>query len=188
VTTVHWLLLAAVLVVFPLVGASEYLIAVDGRPWFRPDFAEPVAFVGALIVVAGVLVHRKWPGGIVVATVLAMLLAQAVAFRGYVNSAPGRSDMKELADAIVSQYPTSLAYNAHPRGKRPPTDLSVYLNRIVRRMSDPSALAPNSRAPLVLFMLQDKGEPEPTPPQGWRYLGKAERGSATWHAFVLPDH
>ena len=68
-------------------------------------------------------------------------------------------------------------------GKRPPTDLGVYLNRIVRWIPEPAQLAPSDH-PQVLFMLQNVTELEPAAPTGFRVLGKVRRGRDWWYAFV----
>jgi hypothetical protein len=114
-----------------------------------------------------------------------MLVVQAVAFKGYCTSTPGRSELKTLADLLVARYPGASFYNAHPRGKRPPTDLGVYLNRTILATSDPSQIRATEN-PAVIFMLQNKGEPEPTPPEGWHFVDRAKRDKDWWWAFVLP--
>jgi hypothetical protein len=93
--------------------------------------------------------------------------------------------MKQLADILSARYPDALYYNAHPKGKRPPTDMGVYLNRTIVWVPDAAALRAD-RHPLVLFMLQNAGEPEPAPAGEWTAVGKARRDKDWWWAFVLP--
>src|SRR5439155_23635755 len=113
------------------------------------------ATLGGTLVVACGLATRTRPRGTIITTVIAMLALQALGIRGYVDSPQGRSVMKPLADAVLAQYPDALAYNAAPNDRRPPTDLGVYLNRIIRWMPEPSRIEPADR-PQVLFMLQEK--------------------------------
>jgi hypothetical protein len=118
-------------------------------------------------------------------TFVTMLVVQSVIFKGYSQSPNGRSTMKPLAELVAGRYPDGILYNAHPTGKRPPTDLGVYLNRTIHWIANPSTLNPGPH-PLVLFMLQNKGDPDPQPPAGWEFVSKAPRDKDWWWAFVLP--
>jgi hypothetical protein len=86
---------------------------------------------------------------------------------------------------VLARFPDARAFNAHPLGKRPPTDLGVYLNRTIRWTKDPSSLKPSAR-PLVLFVPQNAADPSPAAPPGWLSLGKAHKSKDWWHAFALP--
>ncbi len=114
-----------------------------------------------------------------------MLVMQAVIFKGYCSSNSGQSDFKRFADLIAARYPDATFFNAHPKSKRPPTDLGVYLNRTIRLTTDASTLHAGEH-PIVLFMLQNKGEPEPAPPAGWNFVDVAHRDKDLWWAYVLP--
>jgi hypothetical protein len=181
----HWSALAFVAVFVPIAGATPLLKQENGQPWFSLRFAVMEACFGAALVLAGILLHRRRPGALVAMTLVTMLVMQAVIFKGYCTSDSGRSGMKGLADVIGARYPDASFYNAHPRGKRPPTDLGVYLNRTIFWTGDPSQLR-SSDHPIVLFMLQNNGEPEPQPPPGWHVVDKARRDKDWWWAFVLP--
>src|SRR5205823_134532 len=166
VATLHWMTLGAIAVAFPVLGATTLLKQSSGARWFSMRFASIEAALGAALVFAGIMLHRRRPGALVTMTLVTMLVVQAVAFKGYCTSQPGRSDLKPLADLLVARYPGASFYNAHPRGKRPPTDLGVYLNRTILATADASQIRA-SENPAVLFMLQNKSETEPAPPQGW---------------------
>jgi 4-amino-4-deoxy-L-arabinose transferase-like glycosyltransferase len=176
----HWVLLAIIGVAAPL-----------GEAWWLKDFAIPlglgaaVAFGAAVAVLAGVLI-REQPAGLLAATTLVMLSAAALGLRGYANTEKGRSDMRPLARAIWGACPDAVMYNAHPRGRRVSTDLSIYMNRVTRRitMEDWMSLKPAER-PLVTVTIHDKGKPAPTPPAGWRLIAEVPRDEDRWMAFVL---
>jgi hypothetical protein len=185
VAALHWMTLGAIAIVLPILGGTTLLKQRDGTPWFAMHFALLEAALGAVLVLSGILLHRKRPGALVMMTVITMLVMQAPIFTGYCTSDAGRSDFKELADALSARYPDGEYFNAHPGGKRPPTDLGVYLNRTIRWIGDPSALQP-SEHPQVLFMRQNKGEPDPVAPQGWIFQEKTKRDKDWWWVFVLP--
>ena len=182
VLTLHWLTLAGIAVAFPILAATR---AMGTCPWLSMPFAIIEASLGGLLVLAGVGLHRLRPSGLVSMTFITMLIAQAVIFKGYCQSPQGQSDMKPMAELLAGRYPDAVFYNAHPTGKRPPTDLGVYLNRTIRWTGDPAALQSGPH-PLVLFMLQNKGEPIPAPPPGWEFADRATHDKDWWWAFVLP--
>ena len=176
----HWVLLA-------LIGVGAPL----GAGWFLREFAIPMSLAGAVAVgtgvaiVAGALIRRQ-PAGLLAATAVVMLGASAVIVRGYANTEKGRSDMRPLARAIWRACPDAVMYNAHPRGKRVSTDLSIYMNRVTRRitMEQWRQLRPAGR-PLVTVTIHDEGKPAPVPPPGWRLLAKVPRDDDVWMAFAL---
>jgi 4-amino-4-deoxy-L-arabinose transferase-like glycosyltransferase len=185
ITWLHWIMLGAIAVALPLAGAIGLLKQVDGTPWFAWRFALIEAALGAALLVAGIVLYRRRPGALVAMTFATMLVMQAVLFKGYCSSSAGRSDLKPLADVLAARYPDATFYNAHPRGKRPPTDLGVYLNRTIRWIPDTGSLQPGVH-PIVVFMLQDKGEPDPISPPGFHFIERAKRDKDYWWAFVLP--
>ena len=185
VQTLHWTMLAIIAAIVPMLGATPLLKQADGSPWFSLKFATIEAALGAVLVITGIVRHRRKPGALVAMTFVTMLVMQAVIFKGYRTSTSGRSDLKPLADAMATTFPGATYFNAHPKGKRPPTDLGVYLNRTIRWIPDASQVQPTDH-PLVLFMLQNKGDPEPDPPEQWHFVDKAKRDKDWWWAFVLP--
>jgi hypothetical protein len=142
--------------------------------------------VGALVaILAGVLIRQR-PAGLLAATAVVMLSVAAVFLRSYSYQEKGRSDMRPLARAVWREAPDAVMYNAHPRGRRVSTDLSIYMNRVTTRitMDEWARLTPGSR-PLVTVTIHDKGKPPPTPPAGWRLIAEVPRDEDTWMGFVL---
>ncbi|HEX3358403.1 MAG TPA: glycosyltransferase family 39 protein [Tepidisphaeraceae bacterium] len=185
IASLHWLMLAGIAIVVPLLGTTPLLKQSTGEPWFSPRFGALEATLGGGLVLAGIMLHWRRSGALVVMTVVTMLVMQAVIFKGYCSSNSGQSDFKRFADLIAARYPDATFFNAHPKSKRPPTDLGVYLNRTIRLTTDPQSLHATEH-PIVLFMLQNKGEPEPAPPDGWHFVDVTHRDKDLWWAFVLP--
>ena len=94
-------------------------------------------------------------------TLVTMLVMQAVLFKGYCTSSAAQSATRRWRRFAWRDIPMR-SFNAHPQQKRPPTDLGVYLNRSIPVIGDPSVIHP-SEHPAVLFMLQNKGQPDPAP-------------------------
>jgi 4-amino-4-deoxy-L-arabinose transferase-like glycosyltransferase len=183
--TLHWFTLAVIVVLIPILGTTPLLKQEDGKPWFSLSFGYIEGALGAMLLVTGIRLHQRRPGALVAMTCVTMLVMQAVLFKGYCSTDSGRSDMKQLADALAAQFPDATFYNAHPEGKRPPTDMGVYLNRTIQWVANPSQLSATPH-PLVLFMLQNNGQPDPAPPQEWHFVQKAKKDKDWWWAFVLP--
>ena len=176
----HWALLAIIGVAGPLVMGwylKDFAIA--------PGLAATVALGAGVATLAGVLI-RQQPAGLLAASAVVMLSVAALGLRGYANTEKGRSDMRPLARAIWRACPDAVMYNAHPRGKRVSTDLSIYLNRVTRRitMDQWGRLRPAER-PLVTVTIHDEGKPPPTPPAGWRLVADVPRDDDRWLAFVM---
>jgi hypothetical protein len=185
----HWIMIAAAIVLF-LLGASlgrvRWMTRLDdGQPWFSQRAAIAMIIAGLALVAFGAVAYLRWRGSLVTITFLIALIAQVIVMRGYVTSETARSGMRDLADAVLARYPDAMAYNAHPLGKRAPSDLGVYLNRQLIWIADPGTLRRGDH-PLVLFMLQNRGEPVPKAPAGWIPFNQARKRNDTWHAFVLP--
>ena len=117
IATLHWLTLGSIAVIFPILAATPLLKQTNDQPWFDHRFAAMEAGLGGAMLLFGILMHRRRPGTLLTISVAIMLVFQAVAFRGYVKSAAGRSELKPLADLLVGRYPGASFYNAHPRGK-----------------------------------------------------------------------
>jgi 4-amino-4-deoxy-L-arabinose transferase-like glycosyltransferase len=181
----HWVTLAIVGIGFPIAAAGliKQLHRDDGAAWLTPGIAIPAAVVAALVILAGAALQKHFRFTLVLATLVIMLAMQGLFIVGYERSAQGVAEYRPLAEMIVRSYPDAEVYNAHPRGKRPPPDVGVYMNRVLKWIADPSTLQPGEH-PKVLLMLQDKNDPPPSPPPGWRAIGNVGRAEKWW-AFVL---
>ncbi len=66
-----------------------------------------------------------------------------------------------------------------------PHSFSIYLNRVVRKVSGLSDVPATADArPQVLVVAQRKNDPAPELPPDWRPLARESRGDSVWHAFV----
>ncbi|HVT89477.1 MAG TPA: glycosyltransferase family 39 protein [Tepidisphaeraceae bacterium] len=171
--------LAAIAVGFPLV--TLFL-----KPaWYTPLEAITTAVAAALIIERGFWPARREKQTPLATTFIVMLAIQAFFILGYRNTRQGRAELKPLAEQIADRFPTAEIYNAHPRGKRPPPELGVYLNRVLRWTDDPASIT-RSSASKILLMLQNKNDPDPTPPPSWNRVMKLQRDQDWWWAFELP--
>jgi hypothetical protein len=161
---------------FPLVTA-----AVE-PPWYSIGLASAVTAVCAGIVVICLMLQFKRRWGLACATVCIMLIMQAVFMSGYRHTREGSAELRPLANAILAKYPTAEVFNAHPRGKRPPTELGVYLNRVLELTDDPASI-PLSTSPQVVLMIQGRNDPDPAPAGGWTVIDKRMRDKDWWWAF-----
>ncbi len=183
----HWLTLAAIAVAFPIAasGLIRQITRIDGQPWFTPAIGWQSGLFAASVIAVSILLQRRSRWTLPTATLALMLGTQSLFIAGYAQSGPGRAEFRPLAERILDACPDAEVFNAHPRGKRPPPEIGVYLNRVLLWIADPSTLTPGSY-PKVLLMLQDKGEGEPAPPPGWMFLDRHMSGNTGWWAFVLP--
>jgi 4-amino-4-deoxy-L-arabinose transferase-like glycosyltransferase len=183
VTAMHWGILIVMAVGLPIAGATTKLKRADGLPWFPWNFAIPAAITVFALIVVAIYAHRVWRGSIVLATFVVMLMLQAMFVFGFASSASARSEMRPLAESIAQLYPDAEVFNAHPEGKRPPTDLGVYLNRVIRWVAEPSAIPPSNHAQILLYR-QNAGDPAPKPPPGWDVFDVKPRDKDYWYAFI----
>jgi 4-amino-4-deoxy-L-arabinose transferase-like glycosyltransferase len=187
----HWVLLVLVGVCLPAVAATPWvkeLTTPTGEPWVPRARGAALTVVLGLVIAAAMLARKHWLPAILGATAVVLLSIHALILPGYARTEPGASPMRPLAEAIWQAHPDAEMYNAHHKGKRVSTDLSIYLNRRTRWVSDEAlaALRPGERAKVVV-MLQESKAAEPSPPDGWRYLHKVRRDNKDWWwAFALP--
>lgn len=175
----HWITLAAIAIGFPI--AAMFI----QPPWYPQRLAIVAAIISGIAVAAGIIQQRWIRSSLIFMTLLIMLGLQALFISGYRQSREGSAELRPMADNVFRMFPTAEAFNAHPRGKRPPPEVGVYLNRIIQWTDDPSRIAPGEN-PKVLFMLQEKADPPPTPPPGWRLVETRKRDKDFWWVFVLP--
>jgi 4-amino-4-deoxy-L-arabinose transferase-like glycosyltransferase len=176
----HWVILATIGVAGPVAAALFWQEA--GIDW---RLAAGVAAGCAVAIFAGIRI-RQQPAGMLAATVIVMLVIATVGVDAYRQTGQGQSDMRPLARTIWRGYPDAVMYNAHPRGKRVSTDLSIYMNRATRLMSmEEWGRLERGAKPLVTVTIHDKGKEPPRPPDGWKYIGRVARDDDYWMAFVL---
>jgi 4-amino-4-deoxy-L-arabinose transferase-like glycosyltransferase len=188
INAIHWLIVISITTGFPLaagLGITKEVRRVDDTPWLPPTLGWTVAGVSALLITIGIILQRRRPVAIVVVAAVLMLGMQHLFMMGYSNDEQGRATFRPMAELIWQTAPDAEVFNAHPRGKRPPSDLALYLDREVPWIKDPSTLTPG-RVAKVLLMLQDKGNPEPTPPPGFKPLATQSRSGDRWWIFILP--
>jgi hypothetical protein len=174
----HWAILAVIAILGPAWGFhTKEHVPLEVAIW--------VGLGAGVAILAGVLI-RQQPAGLLAATAVVMLSVAAVFLRNYSYDEKGRSDMRPLARAIWREAPDAVMYNAHPRGRRVSTDLSIYMNRVTTRitMQEWAELKPGA-SPLVTVTIHDKGKPAPAPPAGWRLVAEVPRDEDQWMAFVL---
>ncbi|MEO6434418.1 MAG: hypothetical protein ABIP55_01480, partial [Tepidisphaeraceae bacterium] len=141
--------------------------------------------IGGTIVTAGIFVHRRNGGSLVLTTVVIMILAQALLVHGYRQSREGRSAMKPFAAVLWTDYPDAVFSALPHRRRHAPVELTLYLNRPIYRAANPPTTSPAGQ-PQVMIVRQNADDPEPTLPPPWRHFRKFLRDESWWHAFVLP--
>jgi 4-amino-4-deoxy-L-arabinose transferase-like glycosyltransferase len=176
----HWVILAIIGVAAPVAGAMLWKEAgIDVR------LALAVAGGSAVAIFAGTRI-RQQPAGMLAASVIVMLAMATLAVHAYRRTGQGQSDMRPLARMIWRTYPDAVMYNAHPRGKRVSTDLSIYLNRVTRLISmEEWGRLERGAKPIVTVTIHDKGKEAPRAPEGWKFVGRVARDEDFWMAFVL---
>lgn len=174
----HWIAVAILGIGFPI--AARFL----NPPWHTSQVAMMAAFIGAAIVIGGLVGRGEWSISLLFGTLMAMLFVQAIFIMGYRHTREGSAELRSLAESILQQVPDCRVFNAHPRGKRPPPELGVYLNRILEWTDHPENITPAS-TPQVLLVLQNRGDPDPAFQNGWQLLEKRPRDKDFWWAFVM---
>ena len=173
----HAIVLAG-LAAFPLAGMTQLL----GERWFSASVAIPVTAASAVVLIIGLLLARRWRWAIPFTTAILMLVTQAVFAYGYGRSEKGHSETRPLVEQIRRQYPLAAVLALTP-GRRPPPDLSIYLNREVTTTTDPSAI-PRANRTQVLIVLQRRNEKPPVVPPPWREFSALQLDRRTWRAYV----
>jgi 4-amino-4-deoxy-L-arabinose transferase-like glycosyltransferase len=177
----HWLIVGVLAIGFPLWGAWK-LTTVEGTAWFTPPQAMGMAGAMGAVVLLGAILHARWRGGLVAATVAVMLMWQAAFVWGYKDSLSGRSS-RRLAEAILaSPYRDAPVINGHPTGKSAPIEMTIYLARPIR-WKRPSAIRAGDRPQVVL--LNDLKSVAKLPP-GTTLIASDLQESGRWYAYVVP--
>lgn len=156
----------------------------EGGAWISWRVAVGLTLAGALLVAIGVVRGRREIRWIVGPTVVAMLLIQPALMWGYSRSDSGRSDLKQFAFELGEKFPKAAAYSYRP-GRRPPEELSIYMDKTVVALSDLSKL-PAPIGEQLLFIFEDKKTPLPSLPSYWVPVSEISKGEGTWHVFHHP--
>ena len=175
----HWVILGIIGVAAPVAVLLWKEAGIDWR------LGAGVAVGCAVAIFAGVRI-REQPAGMLAATVVVMLAMATLGVDAYRRTGQGQSDMRPLARKIWRSYPDAVMYNAHPRGKRVSTDLSIYMNRVTRLISmEEWGRIERGGRPIVTVTIHDKGKAAPSAPEGWKFVGRVKRDDDWWMAFVL---
>ena len=181
VASLHFGLLLVAAIGLPVAGATV-LRTPGGAAWYPAATALILAACLAAMSGLAVWLYRHWPGGLVMGTTMLTLGLAAAFIWGYRSSRQGRAELRPLAEAVRSAYPTARLVYVESAGQRAPPDLAIYADRIVRNVANPAAV-PGDGRPVVWVVRQEPGEPTPEPP-GWRLVASAPRDAQTWWAFV----
>jgi 4-amino-4-deoxy-L-arabinose transferase-like glycosyltransferase len=191
----HWLPLlgvtAGLLIAASPVGVIKTL---EGAPWYTLPQALAGSAVAVLIIIAALLAQRRWRlWAVPIGTALVMLPWYVMLNEGYRFYPEGRSEMRPLAEQILTSHPNATVYSFRPDRpiRRAPIDLAIYLNRTIQNVGDPRELA-GTTGPRVYVVRQKVKDPSTVdpmtfaPPSGgpWRYFAKARTTSAYWFAYV----
>src|SRR5262249_1355817 len=114
-----------------------------------------------------------------------ILAAQALFIAGYAQSAQGLAQYRPISDMIWKIDPDAQVYNAHPRGKRPPPEIALYLNRVIEWTNEPLEIKQGGVTKFQLIP-QNKGEPDPSFPSPWQVLDQRGPANDRWWTFILP--
>lgn len=180
----HWALLAALCVGVPVAGSAPAWLP-GGQAWWDVGRAVGIAAFLASAWGVAVLAARRRPVVFVPATMLLMFAVHAVFLYGYRNSPAGASEMKPIADAVVSERPSAEVwyFDPRPQPKPLPQDLQIYTGRVVRVASAVEALPAAGAGDRVVVMLRREGEPPPALP-GYVEIARRAWGKRSWHALA----
>jgi hypothetical protein len=195
VAAFHWLPLMFAAVVLPLGGAFQWfgMSTFDGGPWYPLRHALIATEVLLVFIALTIWFQRRAGAWAVLAGTAAVMIAWNVFLNvGYRHSREGRSEMRPLAEQIIATHPDAGLYSFRPDRpiRRAPIDLSIYLNRVVENVEDPTRLAETSGLRIYMVRQKDAGpmsDPSPlAPPAGgpWRFFTATRVDNATWYTFA----
>ncbi len=190
VVVAHWLLVGGMTLGIPLAMAAGRM-GPDRIQWISWKLAVPSIAALAILLAAGVYLHRRRPAVMVVVTCLAMFGMNTLHRLGERASGSSDSQLKPLADEIWARYPDAKVFSTGENRTQVHGDLVIYLNRIVNPRSDLSDLRPGN-IPQVVVVYQESKEPKPKPPTiaadshaFWSELPPIARGRNWYYCFVL---
>jgi 4-amino-4-deoxy-L-arabinose transferase-like glycosyltransferase len=194
VVLLHWiplLLVTAGLTV--LASPLGPIKSVDGGAWYALPKAVAIAAMLAVLVFLAALAQRRWGvWAVPVGTALIMLAWTPLLNVGYRSYREGRSEMRPLAEQILTAYPQAKVYSFRPDRpvRHAPIDLSIYLNRTVENVADPAEMG-GTTGPRVYVVRQRHKTPVPdpmsmAPPAGgpWGFFSANQVDNSMWYAFA----
>ncbi|MGH7213686.1 MAG: glycosyltransferase family 39 protein [Tepidisphaeraceae bacterium] len=183
---IHWATIAILAVGFPIAGATGLRTA-EGTPWFSWILAVTSAAAGGGVVLAGLLVRRRWAWAVVVVPFVLMLGMQALFTHGYRQSYEGRSAVRELADTVYARAPDAAVFLHDPGAvaRSYPIEIPIYFNRIVKEVSNPAAHLAPDRPTAILVPVRDD-DPRFMPPEGWEWVHDLPWAKRAWKVYFAP--
>lgn len=182
---IHWIGLGIAAAGLPLAGAigRAPFTTIDGGSWWSWPVASVLSLAALAAVLGLAMAYRRRPGALVGGTAILLLATQLIYYYGYRRSPESQSEGKPLSDAIVARYPNALIYNAHPDPRDAPLEISIYANRVVRRLRHIESLKPSDRPQVILVPTRS---PPLAAPAGFEYIDRVQIGKTWWYAFVMP--
>jgi hypothetical protein len=136
--------------------------------------------VCGVILVVGVVGYRRWGWALVASSVAVMLIVQAGMAYGYGKTSEGRSSAWLLANQIWEKRPGARLY-AYLPNRSQPQDLSIYMNRIVREVKEPSEVTDEGAVMVTRWKVGRQGVDFG---QKWKEIGREMDGNTVWAAYA----
>jgi hypothetical protein len=183
----HWIIVAIATLGLPILGLTHLPERFHGLPAYSTHYARIALAVAVFLLVGGFYTHLTRRPGMLIITLLLMLVTAHVFTIGYATTAPGRSNMKPLADALWRAYPDAQLFTTQPLGVRASADLSIYMNRTTGWTSEQDMSTPRpGHHPQVVIVEEHEHKPMSRPPAPWQLFMTISRGDgSSWYAFVL---
>lgn len=181
--TLHWIMLGGMTIALGAIGTFFPKVArtIDDQPWFTKPLGISILALGILATIIGVIISMRKKHGLAWSSGVIMLLVWIGLSYGYRNSREAKSEMRPLAQQIVTKLPHAQLYQL--RGTHAPSDLTLYANRIVANVDSIESI-PDGPHDEIFIAKQRKREPIPTSPPGFELFTTTLRDSTTWWAFV----
>jgi hypothetical protein len=191
----HWVPLTALAVGLALGGAFQWfgLSRMETGPWYSLRFGIIAAEVFLVVILAAMWFQRRRGAWAVLAGTAVVMIAWNVVLNiGYRHYREGRSEMRPLAEQILTTHPDAALYSYRPDrpSARVPIDLSIYLNRVIENLETPEKLA-ETRGERIYLVREKERAPRPdpspfAPPVGgpWEFFAATRVDNSTWYTFV----
>ena len=179
----HWLPLALACIGLPIAGWL-FLRRDEGGPWYSPSMAIMLAGAMAMLVALTWIVQRRRAAALVPATVVLMLSLNFIFALGYQFSENHHSRGNDFARQIIARFPNAEAWHTRSFPRMPPLEITIYLDRPIRRIASPDLIAVGDR-PQILLLMGD-GRTEPQVPRFTKIAEGNVKGDP-WYALLLTD-